>query len=53
MNLEAIKVGYDYWQDNFSKPDPYRLEPMTGAVDGKVLVAQQLFRGRDLHVRGM
>jgi 2-oxoglutarate ferredoxin oxidoreductase subunit alpha len=38
VNLDAIKVGYDYWQDNFSKRDRYRLEPMTGAVDGKVLV---------------
>ena len=38
VNLEAIKVGYDYWQDTFSKQDPYRLEPMTGAVEGKVLV---------------
>src|SRR5579872_2790270 len=38
VNLDAIKVGLDYWQDNFSKKDPYRLEPMTGAVEGKVLV---------------
>jgi 2-oxoglutarate ferredoxin oxidoreductase subunit alpha len=38
VNLDAMKVGLDYWQDNFSKKDPYRLEPMTGAVDGKVLV---------------
>ncbi|HYL08290.1 MAG TPA: 2-oxoacid:acceptor oxidoreductase subunit alpha, partial [Candidatus Udaeobacter sp.] len=38
INLDAIKVGFDYWQDNFSKQDPYRLEPMTGAVEGKVLV---------------
>jgi 2-oxoglutarate ferredoxin oxidoreductase subunit alpha len=38
VNLDAIKVGYDYWQDNFSKKDPYRLEPMTGVVDNKVLV---------------
>jgi 2-oxoglutarate ferredoxin oxidoreductase subunit alpha len=38
VNLDALKVGYDYWQDNFSKQDPYRLEPMTGAVEGKVLV---------------
>jgi 2-oxoglutarate ferredoxin oxidoreductase subunit alpha len=38
VNLDAIKVGYDYWQDNFSKQDPYRLEPMSGAVEGKVLV---------------
>ena len=38
VNLDAIKVGYDYWQDNFSKQDPYRLEPRTGLVEGKVLV---------------
>jgi 2-oxoglutarate/2-oxoacid ferredoxin oxidoreductase subunit alpha len=38
VNLDAIKVGYDYWQDNFSKQDPYRLEPMSGVVEGKVLV---------------
>ncbi len=38
VNLDAVKVGNDYWQDNFSKQDPYRLEPMTGAVEGKVLV---------------
>lgn len=38
VNLDAIKVGLDYWQDNFSKQDPYRLEPMTGKVEGKVLV---------------
>ena len=38
VNLDAIKVGLDYWQDTFSKKDPYRLEPMTGKVEGKVLV---------------
>jgi 2-oxoglutarate/2-oxoacid ferredoxin oxidoreductase subunit alpha len=38
INLDAIKVGFDYWQDNFSKQDSYRLEPMTGVVEGKVLV---------------
>ncbi len=38
VNLDAIKVGLDHWQDNFSKQDSYRLESMTGAVEGKVLV---------------
>src|ERR1051326_8378275 len=38
VNLDAIKVGLDHWQDNFSKQDPYRLEPMTGKVEGTVLV---------------
>src|SRR5260370_2081515 len=38
LNLDALKVGFDYWQDNFSKNDPYRLEAMSGVVDQKVLV---------------
>ena len=38
VNVDAIKVGHDYWQDNFSKQDVYRLEPMTGKVEGMVLV---------------
>jgi 2-oxoglutarate ferredoxin oxidoreductase subunit alpha len=38
VNLDAIKVGLDYWQDNFSKQDPYRLDPMTGKTDGLILV---------------
>jgi 2-oxoglutarate ferredoxin oxidoreductase subunit alpha len=38
VNLDAIKVGLDYWQDNFSKTDPYHLKPMAGLVEGKVLV---------------
>ncbi|MGA8922949.1 MAG: 2-oxoacid:acceptor oxidoreductase subunit alpha [Candidatus Dormiibacterota bacterium] len=38
VNLDAIKVGFDFWQDNFSKKDAYRLEPMKGVVEGKVLV---------------
>src|SRR5258706_6592944 len=35
VNLDAIKVGFDYWHDTFSKQDPYRLEPMPGGADGK------------------
>jgi 2-oxoglutarate ferredoxin oxidoreductase subunit alpha len=38
VNLDAIKVGLDHWQDNFSKADPYRLEPMQGKTEGQVLV---------------
>src|SRR5258706_11712405 len=38
VNLDAIKVGFDYWQDTFGRQDRYGLEPMTGVVDGKVLV---------------
>src|SRR5437764_5100562 len=38
VNLDAVKVGLDYWQDHFSKQEPYRLAPMTGVVEGKALV---------------
>ncbi len=38
VNLDAMKVGLDYYQDTFSKQDAYRLEPMIGVVEGKVLV---------------
>jgi 2-oxoglutarate/2-oxoacid ferredoxin oxidoreductase subunit alpha len=38
VNVDAIKVGFDYWQDNFSKKDPYLLQPMTGVVEGRMLI---------------
>src|SRR6266699_5580130 len=38
VNLDAMKVGLDYYQDSFSKQDAYRLEPMTCVVEGKVVV---------------
>jgi len=38
VNLEAIKVGTDYWDENFTKKDAYVLRPMTGNTDGLVLV---------------
>jgi 2-oxoglutarate/2-oxoacid ferredoxin oxidoreductase subunit alpha len=38
VNLDAVKVGTDYWDENFTKQDAYRLEPMTGKVEGLVLV---------------
>ncbi len=38
VNLAAIKVGLEHWQQNLEKKDSYRLQNMTGAVEGKVLV---------------
>ena len=38
VNLAAIKVGLEHWQQNLEKKDSYRLQKMTGAVEGKVLV---------------
>ena len=37
VNLAAIRVGLDYWKENLEKKDPYRLETMTGLVEGMVL----------------
>ncbi len=39
VNLAAIKVGHDYWDQNFrDRPIPFRLEPMRGRTDGLVLM---------------
>jgi len=33
-NMSAVKIGGDYAREQLAKNDPYRLEPMTGKVDG-------------------
>ncbi len=39
VNLDAIKVGYDHWSENFrERPVDYRLEPISGKVDGLMLI---------------
>lgn len=38
VNLQAVAVGRRYAEQNLQKRDPFRLEPMTGATDGLVLV---------------
>src|SRR5438105_10400047 len=38
INLDAVKVGTDYWDENLEKQDAYRLEPMTGKTEGLILV---------------
>ncbi len=39
VNLAAIGVGYEYWEQNFKdRPVPYRLEPMQGVTDGLMLI---------------
>jgi 2-oxoglutarate/2-oxoacid ferredoxin oxidoreductase subunit alpha len=37
-NLDAVKVGMEYWDENLTKQDAYTLKPMTGKVEGLVLV---------------
>jgi len=39
VNVDAACVGYEYWREHFSdRPIQDVLRPMSGAVDGKVLV---------------
>ncbi|HVC99757.1 MAG TPA: 2-oxoacid:acceptor oxidoreductase subunit alpha [Candidatus Dormibacteraeota bacterium] len=38
VNLDAVKVGMEYWDQNFTKQDAYTLKPMSGKVEGLVLV---------------
>jgi 2-oxoglutarate ferredoxin oxidoreductase subunit alpha len=38
VNVDAARVGYDYWKDNFSKLDGYRLRPMTGKTEDLMLI---------------
>ena len=38
INLDAVKVGMDYWDENLVKQDAYKLEPMTGKTEGLILV---------------
>jgi len=38
INLDAVKVGMDYWDENLQKQDAHRLVPMQGKTDGLILV---------------
>lgn len=37
LNLNAVRVGYDYAASTLTKQDPYRVEPMS-ATEGKIIV---------------
>ncbi len=37
VNLDAVTVGMDYWDENFTKKDLHVLRPMTGRTEGLVL----------------
>lgn len=37
-NLDAVRVGYEFWDQNLTKQDAYVLRPMTGKTDGMILV---------------
>ena len=38
VNLDAVQVGMDFWDENLKKADNYRLERMTGKTEGLVLI---------------
>jgi 2-oxoglutarate ferredoxin oxidoreductase subunit alpha len=38
VNVDAARVGYDYWKDSFSKLDGYRLQPMSGKTEDLMLI---------------
>ena len=38
VNLDAVQVGMDYWDENLKKQDRYTLKPMTGKTEGLILV---------------
>lgn len=37
-NMDAIRVGYEYWHENLQKRDPYVLRAIEGRTDGMVLI---------------
>lgn len=38
LNLDAVKVGFDYARENLPKKDPYVVRPMQGKTDGRILL---------------
>jgi 2-oxoglutarate/2-oxoacid ferredoxin oxidoreductase subunit alpha len=34
LNMNAVRIGYDFAREHLEKHDPYHLEPMTGKTDG-------------------
>jgi len=38
LNMKSVQVGFDYCNENHQKRDPYRVAPMKGKVEGKILI---------------
>jgi 2-oxoglutarate ferredoxin oxidoreductase subunit alpha len=38
LNMKSIQLGYDYMVENHTKRDPFKVAPMTGKVEGKILI---------------
>ena len=48
LNQGALKAGWDYAEANFTKQDPFVIEPMNETA-GKILIEGQCRRGDRLH----
>jgi 2-oxoglutarate/2-oxoacid ferredoxin oxidoreductase subunit alpha len=38
LNMNSVQVGLDYCKENHKKTDAYKVSPMTGKVEGKILI---------------
>ncbi|MGB2940054.1 MAG: 2-oxoacid:acceptor oxidoreductase subunit alpha [Candidatus Dormiibacterota bacterium] len=38
LNMKSIQVGFDYCKEHHTKQDPYRVAPMKGKTEGKILI---------------
>jgi len=38
LNMKSVMLGYEYCKANYEKRDPYRVEPMHGKTEGKILI---------------
>jgi len=38
VNLDAVQVGMEYWDENLTKQDSYHLKPIKGKTEGLVLI---------------
>ncbi|HUZ75962.1 MAG TPA: 2-oxoacid:acceptor oxidoreductase subunit alpha [Chloroflexota bacterium] len=38
LNMTSVRLGWDYCVEHYTKTDPFRVRPMSGRVEGKMLL---------------
>jgi 2-oxoglutarate ferredoxin oxidoreductase subunit alpha len=38
LNMRSVMLGYDYCREHHHKQDPYRVQPMKGRTEGRILI---------------
>ncbi|MDE3075906.1 MAG: 2-oxoacid:acceptor oxidoreductase subunit alpha [Chloroflexota bacterium] len=38
QNMASVKLGHEYCQEHYTKKDPFRVQPVKGKVEGKILI---------------